>query len=476
MSRNHTRALSTRLRGPVSGPMRRGGGVRTASQDRRPLLRALFALLTAMVLLGAAQTARAEIDIQEVVSPGGIKAWLVEDHSIPFGALELRFRGGTSLDAPGKRGAIFLMGGLLEEGSGELRAQEYTRALEALAASFSYDANKDMVSISARFLSENSGEVMELLRQTIQEPRFDQDALDRVRAQVLVGLRSDMSDPNEIASETFAKLAFGDHPYGTSGKGTVESVSALTRQDMFDAHEAVFARDRLYVSAVGDITPQELGVMLDELLGDLPAEGAPMPGPAEVLLTGGVTVVPFATPQSVALFGQAGIGRHDPDFFAAYVLNQILGGGSFETRLMQEVRTKRGLTYGVYSYLLPLDLASTYMGSLASANEKMAEAVGVVRDQWAAMVADGVTKDELQDAQTYLTGAYPLRFNGNGQIASILVSMQMDELPIDYVVTRNEKIEAVTLEDVNRVAKALLDPDGLRFVVVGEPEGLRSTD
>lgn len=454
---------------------------RSASQiraldPRAFVLRGLAALSLALALIFAAQMARAEIEIEEVTSPGGIKAWLVEDHSIPFTALELRFRGGTSLDVPEKRGAIYLMSGLLEEGSGELRAQDYARAVEALAADFSYDADKDTVSISARFLSENRDAAVEILRQTIQEPRFDQDALDRVRAQVLVGLKSDQTDPNAIAGEAFAKLAFGDHPYGTTGKGTVETVSALTRQDMFAAHEAVFAKDRLYVSAVGDITPAELGAILDQLLGNLPETGAPLPGPAEVKLTGGTTVVPFATPQSVALFGQKGIDRDDPDFFAAYVLNQILGGGSFETRLMQEVRTKRGLTYGVYSYLVPRDLASTYMGSLASANEKMAEAVGVVREQWQKTAEEGVTPEELLDAKTYLTGAYPLRFNGNGPIASILVGMQMDGLPRDYVVTRNQKIDAVTLEDVNRVAKELLDPAGLRFVVVGEPEGLKSTD
>ncbi|WP_420004256.1 M16 family metallopeptidase [Arenibacterium sp. LLYu02] len=454
---------------------------RSASQiraldPRAFVLRGLAALSLALALVFAAQMARAEIEIEEVTSPGGIKAWLVEDHSIPFTALELRFRGGTSLDVPEKRGAIYLMSGLLEEGSGELRAQDYARALEALAADFSYDADKDTVSISARFLSENRDAAVEILRQTIEEPRFDQDALDRVRAQVLVGLKSDQTDPNAIAGEAFAKLAFGDHPYGTNGKGSVETVSALTRQDMFAAHEAVFAKDRLYVSAVGDITPAELGAILDQLLGNLPETGAPMPGPAEVKLTGGTTVVPFATPQSVALFGQKGIDRDDPDFFAAYVLNQILGGGSFETRLMQEVRTKRGLTYGVYSYLVPRDLASTYMGSLASANEKVAEAVGVVREQWQKTAEEGVTPEELLDAKTYLTGAYPLRFNGNGPIASILVGMQMDGLPREYVVDRNDKIDAVTLEDVNRVAKELLDPAGLRFVVVGEPEGLKSTD
>ncbi|QDI77400.1 MULTISPECIES: M16 family metallopeptidase [Leisingera] len=433
-------------------------------------------IAAALVACFLAVPAWAGIKIEEVTSPGGIKAWLVEDHSIPFSALELRFRGGTSLDAPGKRGAVYLMTGLLEEGSGDLRAQDYARAVESLAAEFSYDADKDSVSISARFLTENRDEAMALLRQTLFEPRFDQDALDRVRAQVLAGLRSDAKNPNKIAGEMFSKLAFGDHPYGSDGKGTLETVAAFSRQDIFDAYEAVFARDRLYVSAVGDITAGELGTLLDDLLGALPPEGAPIPGPAEVTIEGGVTVVDFDTPQSVALFGQKGIKREDPDFFTAYVMNQILGGGSFETRLMTEVREKRGLTYGVYSYLVPRDLAAVYMGSVASANGKMAEAVEVIRNEWRRMAENGVTEKELKDAQTYLTGAYPLRFDGNGRIAAILAGMQMDHLPISYVETRNDRINAVSLEDVNRFAAEFLDPEGLQFVIAGRPEGLETTN
>jgi zinc protease len=434
-------------------------------------LRLIAAALTAWVL---ALPALAEVDIQEVKSPGGITAWLVEEPSIPFTALELRFRGGTSLDAPGKRGAVYLMGGLLEEGSGEMGAQEYARELEGLAASFSYDSSKDTFSISARFLSENRDEVMDLLHQTIHEPRFDQDALDRVRAQVLSGLRSDAKDPNDIAGKAFNAMAFGDHPYGSDGKGTLDSVAALTRQDMFEAHEAVFARDRLYVGAVGDITAEELGILLDKLLGDLPEAGAPIPAPADVNIGGGVTVIDFPTPQSVAIFAQKGIDRDDPEFFAAYIMNQILGGGSFESRLMTEVREKRGLTYGIGSYLVPRDLAATYMGSVASANGKIAEAVEVIRAEWRKMAEEGVTPKELQDAKTYLTGAYPLRFDGNGQIASILAGMQMQGLPIDYIATRNDKVNAVTLEEVNAFAAKFMDPEGLHFTVVGQPEGLET--
>ncbi len=436
-------------------------------------MKRISATLIAFVI---ALPAWAEIEIEEVTSPGGITAWLVEDHSIPFTALELRFRGGTSLDDPAKRGATNLMSGLIEEGAGDMNARTYARELEALAASFRYNASDDSVSISAQFLTENRGEVIDLLRTTIHEPRFDQDAVDRVKAQVLSGLRSDQTDPNDIAGRSFARMAYGDHPYGSEGKGTIESVSALTRDDVVAAYENVFAKDRLYVGAVGDISPEELGALLDKLLADLPEKGKPIPGRAEVSIPGGVSVVEFDTPQSVALFGHAGIDRDDPDFFAAYILNHILGGGGFESRLMQEVREKRGLTYGVGTYLVPKDLASVYLGSVSSANDRIADAVEVIRNEWARAASEGVTQKELDDAKTYLTGAYPLRFDGNGQIAGIMVGMQMENLPIDYIATRNDKVNAVTLDEVNRVASELLDPEGLHFTVVGKPEGLETTN
>ncbi len=436
-------------------------------------MKTLAAIAIAWIL--AAVPALAEVKIQEVISPKGIRAWLVEEHSIPFTALEIRFKGGTSLDAPGKRGAVNLMSALLEEGAGDMDAQGFARAVESLAASFSFGAGDDTVSVSARFLSENRDQAVALLRTALLEPRFDQGAIDRVRAQVISGLKSDAKDPNAIAGEAFAKMAYGDHPYGSKGEGTIESVSALTRDDILAAHRGVFARDRLFVGAVGDITPEELGALLDRLLADLPETGAPMPPKANVTIEGGVTVIPFDTPQSVALFGQPGMDRHDPDFFAAYVMNQILGGGSFEGRLMKEVREKRGLTYGVYSYLVPKDLAAVYMGQVSSANDRIAQAIEVIRAEWRRMAEEGVTEKELQDAKTYLTGAYPLRFDGNSRIASILVGMQLDDLPIDYVNTRNDRINAVTLEEVNRVARELLQPDKLHFVVVGRPVGLETS-
>ena len=230
------------------------------------------------------------------------------------------------------------------------------------------------------------------------------------------------------------------------------------------------------VAAVGDITPEALGKLIDEVLGPLPAKGAPMPPHVTPDLTGGVTVVDFDSPQSVVNFGQPGIKRDDPDFFAAYVLNHIIGGQGFSARLMDEVREKRGLTYGIGTFLMPLNLAETWQGTFSSANEKVAEAIGVVQEVWADVAANGVTEAELDAAKTYLTGSFPLRFDGNDRIAGILVGMMAEGLPVTYVNDRNGYIEAVTLDDVKRVARRLMTPGGLRFVVVGKPVGLQTTN
>lgn len=436
------------------------------------VLTKVFAAL--FLSLCATLPARAEVDIQTVTSPGGITAWLVEEHSIPFVALEIRFQGGASLDAPGKRGAVNLMTGLLEEGAGDMDARAFARATESLATSIGFGASHDDLSVSMQFLTENRDASVALLRAALQEPQFAPDAIERVRAQVLSGIASDAKNPNDIASQTFARLTYGDHPYGSSINGTAQSVAALTREDLVAAHAATMARDRIYVGAVGDITPEQLGTLLDEVLGGLPEEGAPMPPRADVQIDGDVTVVDFATPQSVAIFGQEGIKQDDPDFFAALILNHVLGGGSFESRLMTEVREKRGLTYGVYSYLAGRDLAEVYLGQVSSANDRIGQAIEVIRDEWA-KAAEGITQEEMEAAKTYITGAYPLRFDGNGPIANILVGMQQIDLPIDYIPTRNEKVDAVTLEDITRVAGELMSPEKLRFVVVGQPEGLESS-
>ncbi len=432
--------------------------------------------LAFVAVLGFSSPIHAAVDIQEVTTPGGITAWLVEEDAVPFTALELRFRGGGSLDRDGKRGAINLMTATIEEGAGDLNAQEFAIARDELAASFQFNVSRDALSVSARFLTENQDEALALLKLALTQPRFDEEAIERVRGQILSNIRSDLNDPNAIAGRIASELTYGDHPYGSSLDGTLESVGALSRDDVLNAYRDVIVKDRVYVGVAGDMSADELAVILDDLLGELPTGGAALPPQTEPRVTGGVTVEQMNIPQSVAMFGHVGIRRDDPDFFPAFVANEVFGGSGLQSRLSLEVREERGLTYGIGSYLVNWDHSHMLLGQFSTANDRVAEAIDVVRAEWARIAEEGVTEDELDTAKTYLTGAYPLRFDSNASIARILVGMQIDGLPIDYIETRNGKVEAVTLEDVKRVAKRLYQPEALRFVVVGQPEGLESVN
>ena len=436
------------------------------------MMRFIWAVLAVMWALPG----MAESKIAEVTSPGGIKAWLVEEHGIPFTALEIRFVGGTSLDRTGKRGEVNLMTALIEEGAGDLDSQGFAAARDDLAAEFRFRSDVDGVGVSARFLTENRAAALALLQLALTKPRFDADAVERVRGQVLAGLASDAKDPDAIAGRIVRAQAYGAHPYGTVGNGTEASVAGLTAADMRAAFAGAVARDRVFVAASGDISAAELGALLDQLLGDVPATGAALPGRVEVAVKAGVAVEPFPGPQSSISFFQGGMRFDDPDYFAATILNEIMGGNGFASRLMDEVREKRGLTYGVGTGLAAYDHAEMMSGGLSVANENVGQAIEVIRAVWAELAANGVTQKELDDTKTYMTGAYPLRFDGNGTIASILVGMQVMGLPTDYPVTRNARVDAVTLADVKRVAAQLLTPDKLFFVVVGEPVGVEASE
>lgn len=427
--------------------------------------------MLALALLAAAPL-RAEIAIQPVTSPGGFSAWLVEERSIPFVAIEVIFAGGATIEADETLGAVALMTALLSEGAGDLDAQGFAAALESLAAGVTFEAGRDSVSMTIRALSENRDQVIELARMALSAPRFDPAALERVRAQQLASLEQAARNPNSIASRSFNALAFDGHPYARPSDGTPETVAALTLDDIHTAHRTALTRDRVMIGAAGDISAADLGALMDRLLGDLPPAAVPLPPYAEFAAEPGVTVVPFAGPQSVIAFGHAGIPRDDPDFMPAFVMNELFGGGRFGTRLMTELRERRGLTYGVGTSLVSAGFGDSFQGRLSTDNARAGEVVRLIRAEWEWLASGGITEDELERIKTYLTGAYPLRFEGNGSIASILASMQFQGFDIDYVNIRNDLVRAVTLDDVHRVASRIVRPEALHFVIVGSPEGL----
>lgn len=419
----------------------------------------------------------AATEVQRVVSPGGIEAWLVEEHRIPILSLKAAFRGGAVLDAAGREGTANMTSGLLDEGAGDYDSQAFQTRLEDLSVRLGFDAGLDSFTLSLKTLRENTDAAFDMLRLAMTEPRFDDEPVERIRGQIQVHLARQAEDPDRIAGRAWFENAFPGHPYGRPVEGTPETVAAITADDLRALVAGQLARDRLYIGVVGDITAERLGPLLDAAFGALPATGAALDiARTEPAALGQLMVVERDIPQSIAIFGHGGIDRDDPDYYAAYVMNHILGSGGFTSRLTQEVREKRGLAYGVYTYFSPMDHAALYLGRVATENASVAETLDLIRAELVRMRDDGVSAAELADAKTYLTGSFPLRLDSNGKIANLLVGIQLEDLGIDYIDKRNDYIEAVTLEHVNRMARELLRPEALQIVVVGKPEGLETTN
>jgi zinc protease len=416
------------------------------------------------------------VEVQRVVSPGGIEAWLVEDHSNPIISFDMAFRGGAALDPAGKEGLANMVSGLIDEGAGDLDSQAFQGRLQDLSIRLSFSAGLDTFNGDLVTLTENRDVAFELLRMALTEARFDAEPVARIRSQILAGLARASEDPNTIVQRTLYKVLFPEHAYSRAVRGTTQSVAAIGVEDMRRFVAERLARDVLIVGVVGDITADELARRLDQTFLGLPAKAAPV-GLADTLPNerGGVVVVEKDVPQSVVVFGHVGIGRKDPDYYTAYAVNYILGGGGFNSRLYEEVREKRGLAYSVYSYLSSMEHAALVVGGVATQNGRVSQSLDLIRKEWRRMGEHGPGAQELQDAKTYLTGSFPLRFSSSGNIASMLVGMQLDDLGIDYLDRRNSFIEAVTLEDARRVARRLYDADKLTVVVVGRPDGVTAT-
>ena len=307
------------------------------------MLRSAFAAL--FFLLAAASPAAA-IEVQRVVSPGGIEAWLVEDHSNPIISLDMTFRGGAALDPVGKEGLANLVSGLIDEGAGDLDSQAFQGQLQDLSIGLSFSAGLDTFSGDLKTLTENRDTAFELLRLALNEARFDEEPVARIRSQILAGLAHDSENPGVIVRRTLNKVLFPEHAYGRPASGTTESVTGLTVEDLRRFTAERFARDVLMVGVVGDITAKDLARLLDETFLGLPATAAPVDlADTTPSGEGGVVVVEKDVPQSIVAFGHEGIERADPDYYTAYVVNYILGGGGFSSRLYKEIREKRGLAY-----------------------------------------------------------------------------------------------------------------------------------
>jgi zinc protease len=431
-----------------------------------------LAMLAAFFSVTLTQPAHA-MNIQSVKSPGGIEAWLVEEHGVPLMALRFAFEGGNSQDPTGKDGVANFITAMMDEGAGDIKSAEFQERMEDIAMHMSFEDSKDSLYGSLETLTANREKATALLKLALAKPRFDTDAVERIRQQLLANLSYSEKDPEKVAANAWYATAFAGHPYGRPANGTKETVAKISHDDLAAFHKRNFAKSNLKVVAVGDIDAATLGKLLDEVFGGLPEKADLVPVvKTEPVSAGTLNVIEMNVPQSVAIFGEGAMPRKDPDFMAAFVINHILGGGGFSAKLMEEVREKRGLAYSVYSYIQPFQHTSILSGSVATKNESMAESLSIIRAELKKMADNGPTPADLEGAKQYLTGSYALRFDTNSKIASQLLGLLQEDFGADYVEKRNKIIEAITMDDVKRVAKRLLKPDGLIVTIVGKPVGL----
>ncbi len=435
-----------------------------------------IAALLALIIAAASALPAQAMTIERIVSPAGIEAWLVRDKTAPLVAMSYSFQGGASQDDAAKAGAASLASNMLDEGAGELDSKTFHERLENRAIELGFSVTRDYFNGTLRSLNENREEAFDLLRLALTAPRFDADAIERVRAQVISGIRREETSPNSLASRSWWSAAFPDHPYGRETKGTLESVPKISAEDLRDYMRRVVARNELNIAIVGDVDPASAGALIDRAFASLPAKNDLKPVAAAVPRgLGRRIVINIAVPQAVVTFGGPGIARSDPDFMAAYIVNHILGGGSFSSRLYREVREKRGFAYGVSESLVWFRHAAVALGGTAVRAEKTGEALAIIEQETKRMAEEGPTAEEFAKAKSYLKGAYALSLDTSSKIASQLVYIQNDKLGIDYVSRRDKLIDAVTLEDAKRAAKRLYG-QGMLVTIAGQPQGVTSTD
>jgi zinc protease len=442
------------------------------------LMRFLIVSLALIAISTPAIARENVLDIQEVTSPKGIKAWLVEDHSIPVISIEISFTGAGALTDPkSKQGLSRMLSNMLDEGAGDLSSQAFQKELRDQSISLSFSSSRDTFNGSLKTLKTNKDRALELLKLSLTKPRFDAEPLSRMRAANESRIRSSVSDPEWIAARIMNDQAFSGHAYAMNTGGTLSTLKTITSADLKKSMQENFSLENLKIGVCGDITETELQKLLDDVFGALPAKRKTQTKTDDITLQnqGSIALYKKEIPQTIIEIMQPGLDKNHPDYHGAQVMNQILGASGFGSRLTDEIREKRGLTYGIYSYLFNLEHSDTLAVSTSTGNENVQEMLGLIRTEWDKMKQAPPSTQELTDAKTYMIGALPLSLTSTDKIASLLASLQSDGLPIDYLENRNTAIRSATPDDILRISKTLLNADQFTTVLVGAPQNVTPT-
>jgi zinc protease len=405
--------------------------------------------------------------VQKIETRSGIEIWLIEDYTLPIISLSFAFNGGGAQDPVAKPGVAAMLAGLLGKGAGLLDAAAFQQALDDDAIEMSFGAGPDNFSGQMRTMSHARGRAFDLLAMALRAPRLDPDALERLRDQIAAGLKQGLNNPGQVAARCFRSACYGAHPYGRSMDLAV--LPTITRDDVAAVRDRLLARDTLKVGCVGAISATVLGDEIERVFGPLQEFATLSPVPDVLIAGGGSPIVKsLDVPQSTICFGRQGLTRDDPDFDAATLVNHCFGSG-MTSRLFKEVREKRGLCYSIGTKNAARAHAAVFSGQTATSNERVSEAIAVVRDQMTLLAEKGIAPDELERAKRYLTGSYALQFDTSGKIAARLCKIQLEGRDVARLDTRNASIEAVSVEDAARAASRLIGNGDVLVAIAGKP-------
>lgn len=441
--------------------------------NNKPLIfnRASILVFSLILSFGLGVSLANALNIENVTSKKGITGWLVEDNTVPVVSIQFSIGGGTTQDPEGKEGLANLMTGLFDEGAGDLDSQAFQSRLDELGAEMAFSVTRDRMRGNMKMLAEKRDEALNLLALAVQKPRFDDEAIDRIREQLVAELKASEKDPKTIAQNRLLTLIYGKHPYARRGEGTPETLATINRDDLVKAHHTMFARDNIHIGIVGPVSANEAATIIDKIFGALPEKAELKKIEEAKLNLGGMANVNYDLPQTSLMLVYPGVKRNDPDFFAAYLMNYVLGGPGLTSRLFSEVREKRGLAYTVGSSLMLYDHSATLAVSTGTRSSEAQKSLSTIRSEVKKMADEGVSEQELDEAKSYVIGSYAVQNMGSSSdIAATLVSLQDENLPIDYIEKRRALIEAVTRDQVKAVAEKLLRPEPA-LLIIGPSKG-----
>ena len=410
------------------------------------------------------------IQFESLETKNGIKFWLIEDKALPLVSISFSFKGGSILDPVGKSGVTNLMTSLLDEGTQNFTASEYRLFKRENGIKISFSTSKERIEGTFQVVKPRLQEGFYLLHESINKAKFPINEIKKIKSQVEASIKIDNSNISTIASNKFNKFFFKDKLIGRNTKGSLETLGNISRDDIQSIYRSSFIKNRLVIGISGDIEPDLAKKYVDYVFGDLPSKKFINPISMLEDLNKGMKIIEMKTPQTTVVFGQKGLGRKDKEYFAARVINYVLGGGGFQSRLYKEIREANGLVYSIYSYLLPYEYAGVIVGGFQTRNQNVGKTIEKVKTEWNRIKTEGITKIELQNAKTYYKGSFSRNFTSTLSIASLLMIVQYYDLGEDYFDKRDLIIDNLKLNELNNLAKNLFDSETLFFMIVGEPK------